>query len=120
MVLLANRLASRILGRGLRRQACQRRWISASQLTVERSADDCVFASRPVKEDLVFGTTLSEHMLMVEWDKEHQWGAPRIVPYQDLKISPAASSLHYGRWFPVFFGGADSYRVRVEGCLITI
>jgi hypothetical protein len=99
----------------LRRQALskggfQQRWISSSQLTVERRTDDSVFANRPAKEDLVFGTTLSEHMLMVEWDKDHQWGAPRIVPYQDLKISPAASSLHYGRFFI-----SEVIRVCVEG-----
>ena len=52
--------------------------------------------NRPAKEDLAFGTTISDHMLMVEWEKEGGWKTPRIVPYQDLKISPAASSLHYG------------------------
>eukprot|EP00560_Eucampia_antarctica_P006374 CAMPEP_0197826466 /NCGR_PEP_ID=MMETSP1437-20131217/3425_1 /TAXON_ID=49252 ORGANISM="Eucampia antarctica, Strain CCMP1452" /NCGR_SAMPLE_ID=MMETSP1437 /ASSEMBLY_ACC=CAM_ASM_001096 /LENGTH=333 /DNA_ID=CAMNT_0043426925 /DNA_START=225 /DNA_END=1223 /DNA_ORIENTATION=- len=39
---------------------------------------------------------MSDHMLMVEWKKGSNWDAPRIVPYQDLKISPAASALHYG------------------------
>ena len=35
-------------------------------------------------------------MLIVEWDEEQQWHAPKIVPYQDLKISPAASCINYG------------------------
>jgi hypothetical protein len=42
--------------------------------------------------------TLSDHMLTIEWTKEAKWGKPKIVPYQDLKISPAASSLHYGAY----------------------
>lgn len=79
-----------------------RRWISSSKLTIERCVQDASrLANRPAKEDLVFGTTLSDHMLMIEWDKDQQWSDPRIVPYQDLHISPAASCLHYGAlcWF---------------------
>jgi hypothetical protein len=40
--------------------------------------------------------TFSDHMLTIEWTTEGKWGKPKIVPYQDLKISPAASCLHYG------------------------
>ena len=72
------------------------RCISSSQLTIERQTDTTAFDSRPAKEDLVFGTTLSDHMIMAEWSEETQWSAPRIVPYQDLKICPASSCLHYG------------------------
>lgn len=92
---------SRVIGRGVRvslsRQQ-QQRWISASQLTVDKRVNDKRFDSCPAKEDLVFGTTLSDHMLMVEWDTKTEWGPPKIVPYQDLSISPAASCLHYGKW----------------------
>ena len=77
-----------------------RRCISSSKLTIERTTDTTNYDNRPAKEDLVFGTTLSDHMLMVEWNKQHQWESPRIVPYQDLKISPAASCLHYGKAKP--------------------
>lgn len=44
----------------------------------------------------MFGTTMADHMLMVEWTTKDGWGVPRIVPYQNLSISPAASCLHYG------------------------
>jgi hypothetical protein len=74
-----------------------RRSISSSQLTIEKVQDTVRFDKRPKKENLQFGITLSDHMLMVEWDKTDGWHAPAIVPYQDLKISPAASSLHYGK-----------------------
>lgn len=72
------------------------RSISSSQLTIERATDSKRFEKRPPKEDLTFGTTFSDHMLMIEWDKAIHWGAPRIVPYGDLQLSPAASALHYG------------------------
>jgi branched-chain amino acid aminotransferase len=84
-----------------------RRWISSSQLTIERTSDTSRFDARPSKEDLVFGTTMSDHMLMVEWNAKTSWMPPRIVPYQDLKISPAASCLHYGLQA---FEGLKAYR----------
>ena len=74
----------------------QRRGISSSLLTIERTTDSSRFAQRPAREKLQFGLTMTDHMLMIDW-KKGEWGAPRIVPYQDLKISPAASCLHYGK-----------------------
>lgn len=73
------------------------RSISAAALTKELVQDTSRFDRRPAKEDLVFGTTLTDHMLTVEWERG-RWKVPRIVPYQDLKISPAASCLHYGAY----------------------
>jgi len=72
------------------------RCISASRLAVELKEDDTDFKNQPPKEQLAFGQTISDHMLMVEWDAKKQWGAPKIVPHQNLSISPAASCLHYG------------------------
>lgn len=75
-----------------------KRSISSSQLTIERTKDSSRFLNRPPKEQLVFGTTMSDHMLTVEWNKEVGWASPKIVPYQNLSISPAASCLHYGKY----------------------
>jgi hypothetical protein len=44
---------------------------------------------------------MSDHMLTIEWTTEGKWGKPKIIPYQDLKISPAASCLHYGAFMHV-------------------
>jgi hypothetical protein len=74
-----------------------KRCITSSQLTVHKTTDPSRFENRPKKEDLKFGTTMSDHMLTIEFDKENGWGAPQIIPYQNLSISPAASCLHYGR-----------------------
>ncbi len=35
-------------------------------------------------------------MLEVDWHEKKGWGKPRIVPYGNLSISPAATGLHYG------------------------
>ncbi|CAM9423297.1 unnamed protein product, partial [Hapterophycus canaliculatus] len=64
-----------------------------SLLTVERTTTP---RARKEKSTLVFGQTFSDHMLHLDWDLEGGWEAPRIVPYGDLRISPSASSLHYG------------------------
>jgi len=51
----------------------------------------------PPKEELKFGKIFSSHMLEVEYNKAMGgWQAPSIVPFHDLKISPAAAALHYG------------------------
>jgi len=59
----------------------------------------------PPKEELQFGKTFSPHMLTCHYKTTNSatgggigggWEHPRIVPFQDLKLSPAASVLHYG------------------------
>ena len=66
-------------------------------------------------DKLVFGTSFTDHMLEIEWDKQvkqdiisistwilltyvcqNGWHDPTIVPFGDLAISPAAPALHYG------------------------
>jgi len=51
----------------------------------------------PAKESLSFGKVFSPHMLRCRYAKEGGgWQSPEIVPFQDVALSPAASSLHYG------------------------
>lgn len=83
-----------------------RRFISYADLSIERSSSRDRFDNRPAKEDLTFGTTMSNHMLKIEWEKG-KWSAPNIVPYGDLLISPAASALHYGL---ACFEGMKAYK----------
>jgi branched-chain amino acid aminotransferase len=88
------------------------RSISSSELTVELKNDKSAWENRPKKEDLQFGITLSDHMLIVEWKRDYGgWGAPKIVPYHDLSISPAASCLHYGLQC---FEGMKAYRSLID------
>lgn len=67
--------------------------ISSASLLIERTnSPKC----KVPKEELTFGTTMTDHMLQIEWDIEHKWGRPKIIPYAPLQIDPAASVLHYG------------------------
>lgn len=35
-------------------------------------------------------------MLEIDWDIKHGWHSPKIIPYGNLSLSPAATALHYG------------------------
>mmetsp|Transcript_17735 Transcript_17735/g.40932 ORF Transcript_17735/g.40932 Transcript_17735/m.40932 type:complete len:406 (+) Transcript_17735:210-1427(+) len=83
------------------------RFISSSSLLVDFKSDRSDFEKRPEKEKLKFGSTFTDHMLTIEWNNEHGWMPPKILPYQDLKLDPAATSLHYGLQC---FEGMKAYR----------
>ena len=93
--MILSRFSRRALS--LNRLGTGARCISSSKITVQLKNDDTAFKNRPKKEDLAFGQTISDHMFMVEWNTKKGWNNERIVPYEDLRISPAASCLHYGR-----------------------
>jgi branched-chain amino acid aminotransferase len=51
----------------------------------------------PPKEQLQFGRVFSDHMLTIEYATDKGgWQVPKIGKFQDLNLSPAVSSLHYG------------------------
>jgi branched-chain amino acid aminotransferase len=65
-----------------------------SDIRVERIKD-----SRIKEVDfkkLEFGTHLSDHMLVADYDNG-QWNPPGIVPFGEIRITPAMLSLHYGQ-----------------------
>jgi branched-chain amino acid aminotransferase len=56
--------------------------------------------------NLEFGKHISDHMLVADYDNG-QWGLPAIVPFGELKFSPAMLSLHYGQ---SVFEGMKAFR----------
>lgn len=84
--------------------------LDASRLTVARTDSP---QTLPPKEKLVFGHTFTDHMLEADWTAGAGWGAPRIGPFHDLQMHPAASSLHYGLQC---FEGMKAY-IGVDGAL---
>ncbi|HXH99763.1 MAG TPA: branched-chain amino acid aminotransferase [Sphingobacteriaceae bacterium] len=56
--------------------------------------------------NLPFGKNFSDHMFTAEY-ADGNWGKFEIVPYGDLSLSPAISSLHYGQ---ALFEGLKAYR----------
>jgi branched-chain amino acid aminotransferase len=53
-----------------------------------------------------FGRVFSDHMLVADFE-EGEWRDPKIVPYGDISLSPATSSLHYGQ---AVFEGMKAYK----------
>lgn len=56
---------------------------------------------------LGFGKIFSDHMFIMDYTKGQGWHDPRIVPYQDISISPASMVFHYGQ---EMFEGLKAYR----------
>ncbi len=46
--------------------------------------------------NIPFGRVFSDHMVSIKYT-EGQWQSAQILPYQEVKISPACSALHYGQ-----------------------
>lgn len=57
-------------------------------------------------DNLVFGKQYSDHMFIADFDGK-QWGELRIVPYQNMSMSPAMCALHYGQ---AIFEGLKAHR----------
>ena len=58
--------------------------------------------------NLDFGKHISDHMVVADFNKG-QWSAPAIVPYGEMKMSPAILSLHYGQ---AVFEGMKAFRTK--------
>lgn len=57
-------------------------------------------------QNLEFGATYADHMLVADF-KNKEWANPKIVPFQNISMSPATSVLHYGQ---SIFEGMKAYR----------
>lgn len=56
---------------------------------------------------LGFGKTFTDHMFIMNYDTGKGWHDARIVPFQEISLSPAAMCLHYGQ---EVFEGLKAYR----------
>ena len=57
--------------------------------------------------NLEFGKHISDHMLVADFDHGH-WAAPSIMPFGEMKFTPAMLSLHYGQ---AVFEGMKAFRM---------
>jgi branched-chain amino acid aminotransferase len=65
----------------------------------------------PPKDNFGFGQLFTPHMFVMDY-KDGQWGDPRIIPYQNFSLDPAAKVLHYGQ---EIFEGMKAYRNGEDG-----
>ncbi len=56
---------------------------------------------------LGFGHIFTDHMFVMNYDVGKGWNNPRIVPFGNVELSPAAMCLHYGQ---EIFEGLKAYR----------
>ena len=61
---------------------------------------------KPTK-DLGFGAYFSDHMFVMDYDRENGWHDARIVPFGNITLHPASTVLHYGS---EIFEGLKAYR----------
>ena len=61
---------------------------------------------KPSSEGLGFGKHFTDHMFIMDYTEGKGWHSPRIVPYADISLSPAAMVFHYGQ---EMFEGLKAY-----------
>lgn len=59
-------------------------------------------------DNLPFGRVFSDHMFTMDYE-DGEWKNPEIVPYGNLSLSPATSSIHYGQ---SIFEGMKAFKNR--------
>jgi len=59
------------------------------------------------ESSLPFGDIFTDHMFLLDYEKGKGWHNPRIAPYGNLIIDPAAMAIHYGQ---EIFEGLKAYR----------
>ena len=64
--------------------------------------------AKPADESkLGFGKIFSDHMALIDWNKDEGWNNARIIPFANFSIHPASTCLHYGS---EIFEGLKAYR----------
>ena len=62
---------------------------------------------KPDVSKIGFGTHFTDYMFVMDYNPQDGWNDARIVPYEDIPLSPANATLHYGQ---AIFEGMKAYR----------
>lgn len=73
-------------------------------IRVERAEN---LKKKPTMDNIPFGRMFTDHMFLMDYDADNGWADPRIVPFSDIPLSPAAMVFHYGQ---EIFEGLKAYR----------
>ena len=65
-----------------------------SEIEFEKAA---MLKEKPDVSKIGFGTHFTDYMFEMDYSKEKGWHDARILPYADIKVSPANTTLHYGQ-----------------------
>ncbi|NCC69566.1 MAG: branched-chain amino acid aminotransferase, partial [Clostridia bacterium] len=66
-----------------------------------------VLKDKPLLDGIPFGTYFSDHMFLMNYDEGRGWYDPRVVPFANFELSPAAVVFHYAQ---EIFEGMKAYR----------
>ncbi|WP_240376905.1 branched-chain amino acid aminotransferase [Bacillus piscicola] len=80
----------------------------ALELTIHERTDK---KTKPDYNDLSFGTNFTDHMFVMDYDKEQGWHDARITPYEPVSLDPSALVFHYGQ---AVFEGLKAYKANGE------
>ena len=54
--------------------------------------------AKPADESkLGFGKKFSDHMFLMDYDRQNGWHDPRVVPYASFTLDPACVVFHYAQ-----------------------
>lgn len=84
----------------------------AGKIKIERTAKP---KPKPDQQQLGFGHYFTDHMFIMDYTEGQGWHDPRIIPYQDLALSPATMAFHYGQ---AIFEGLKAYRTEDKRILL--
>ena len=62
---------------------------------------------KPDVSKIGFGTHFTDYMFEMDYTEKDGWHDARIIPYGDIAVSPANTTLHYGQ---AVFEGLKAYR----------
>jgi len=74
------------------------------QISIKKTEESRINSFNP--EKIEFGKVFTDHMLVCDY-KNGKWEAPYIIPFSDIKLSPALSAIHYGQ---SIFEGLKAYK----------
>ncbi|ADU30270.1 branched-chain amino acid aminotransferase [Evansella cellulosilytica] len=70
---------------------------------------------KPNPKQLGFGKYFTDHMFMMDYEREKGWFNPRIKPYEPLSLDPATMVFHYSQ---SVFEGLKAYRTEDDRVLL--
>ncbi len=82
------------------------------EITIKKAGPDQLKPKPEDESKLGFGNIFTDHMFLMDFDRPKGWHSPRIEPYGDLSLDPAAMALHYGQ---EIFEGLKAYRGKDNG-----
>ncbi len=78
--------------------------IKVEKIKIEKAA---VLKEKPSLDGIPFGKYFSDHMFLMDYDEGRGWHDPRVVPFANFSLSPAAVVFHYAQ---EIFEGMKAYR----------